>query len=103
MALQVPLFCQIVKGVVPRHADDLVPALQRGIAAGDDQLLPAGEKDDDHIVGDVQLAQGAARVLEIVRQQHLSEGRVAPGDAEQMMDGVGLHLALDQVGDVVGA
>ena len=66
---QSPPLGQIVKCGVFCDTDHLIPAHQHGVAAGDDQLLPAGEKDDNHIVRDIQLREAAIRVV----QQKLRE------------------------------
>ena len=92
-----------MEGVILRQEQDAVPRQQDGVAVGDDELGVAGDADQDGIAGDGDVHDGLACVEEVLRQQDLVQAGRAAAQREQLADGVGLDLPLQDVAQVVSA
>ena len=82
---------------------NLVPAHNLRVAAGDDELVVAENRRQYGILRDVQLKQPLAAQRVVVRNLQLVERGFAAVEREQCLDAGGVDLALQQTRNVVGA
>ena len=69
---------------------------------GDDELGVPGDADQNGVAGDGDLLDLLARKLEVLRQQDLVQAGGAAAQGQQLPDGVGLDLPLQNMAQVVG-
>ena len=92
-----------MQGVVLCQAQQPIPRQQHRAAVRDDELGIPGDADQNGIAGNGDLLDLLARELKVLRQQDLVQAGSAAAQRQQLPDGVGLDLPLQNMAQVVGA